>query len=150
MSTTMTPGDLTSILNKPADDIAPPKALPNGIYVAQVDGYEVKRLGQNNNPACEFQLTISQPLDVDPSECELPKKLRHTYWLTEDALFRFKDFLETTLQIQGGHRTLQEMLPEARGRMFRAEIVQATYVPKGKADADAVIVNNVKQVLPLE
>lgn len=141
--------DLSSILSKPASDIEPPKPLPNGIYIAQIESYETgRKAGEKQTPCIDFNLKVLQPTDVDPSECELPKNIRHTLFVTEQSLFRLKDFLEGTLQIEGGHRTLAEMLPEARGRMLRVEVVQKAYTPRGATEPQ--MINNINKTFPLE
>lgn len=140
--------DLSSILSKPASEVLPPKPLPNGIYLAQVLDYEFRpEVGQKKNPMIEFELNIVQPVDVEPTECELPKKLRLTQWLTDASLFRFKEFLEV-LGIEGGQRTMMEMLPESKGRMCRVEIIQKPYTPAG-SDTPQMI-NEVKKTFRLE
>lgn len=144
----MTMVDLSKILSKPASDVQPPKPLPNGIYVGQVKDYEAREIGEKKTPAVEFSIEILQPVDVDPSECELPKTLRFVQYLTDNSLFRFKDFLEQTLAIEGGQRTLLEMLPEAKGRMLQVEVVQDTYTPRG-ADTPQ-LVNNIKRAFKFD
>jgi len=140
--------DLSGLLSKPASEVVPPKPLPAGIYICQVGDHEAKVAGQKNNTVVEFEMTALQPTDNDPSDCELPKRLRQSFWLTPDAMHRFKNFLENTLQIEGGQRTLLEMLPEAKGRMCRANVTQKAYTPKG--ETESVIINEIDKLFPLE
>lgn len=140
---------LSAILGKQASDVQPPVPLPNGLYVVQVTDYEYKaELGQNKNPALDFSFKVTTPVDVDPSECELPKTMRNTFWLTEQSLYRLKDFLAETLKIESEGRTLEDMLPEAKNRMCQAEIVQAAYTPQGSDKP--IQVNNFKRFFPLD
>jgi hypothetical protein len=140
--------DLASLLSKPASEVTPPKPLPNGVYVLTVQDYEYREAGEKKTPLLAFQIQATQPVDVDPSECELPKTLKLDMWLTEASLFRFKNFMEKDLQIEGGQRTMMEMLPETKGRMFRGEVIQKPYTPRG-AD-EPVMINEIKTTFPLE
>lgn len=141
--------DLSSILSKPASEVLPPKPLPNGVYVLTVKDFDFRpEVGEKKNPMVSFDVEATMATDVDPSECELPKKLKHDLWLTDNALFRFKQFLETDLAIESSNRTLSEMLPEAKGRMFRAEIIQKPYTRKG--ETEATMINEIKRTFPLE
>jgi hypothetical protein len=123
-----TPTELSAILGKKPSDIPEPQPLPNGIYVVRIDEVgQAEQRGQNKNWCVDFNLTILQAVDVQLGPDELPRRRRLTKWLTEDSLFYFGKFLGETLGIEESGRTLMEMLPEARGRMFKVEIKQKPY-----------------------
>lgn len=134
--------DLSSILSKPASEIEAPKPLPAGLYMAQVEKIgEVREVGQNKTPGIDFTYKLLQPLDVEiPPGVDFPRSIRKTHFLSENSLFRFKQFLEDTLKIDGSGRTLGDMLPEANGRIFRVEIVEQMYTPK---NGEPTMINNV-------
>lgn len=147
----MTDLDLSSILSKPAESIKEPPLLPNGIYSAQVDGFNVRKdVGQNKSTLISFDVSVLQALDVplDPDQqASLPRKFKHDFWITDAALYRFKDFLEKDLGIEGGSRTLGEMLPEAQGRMCKVELFQSTYTPKDGSDPRMIC--NIRKSFPI-
>jgi len=116
-------------LNRKADDIEKPKPLPVGTYIGTVAGpAEIKEIGQNNTPAAIFQFNIlSADADVDTEAlthaggCQ-GKRLRQTFFLTEDALYRLKDFLVEICGIEASGRTVGEMLPDAVNRMVKMTV----------------------------
>ena len=116
-------------LNRKADEIEKPKPLPVGTYVCTIPGPpEMKELGQQQTPAAIYQVRVVSPgPDVD-SEALMAmggvqnKTLRLTFFLTEDALYRFRDFLVETLGIESNGRALGEMMPDSVNRMFNATI----------------------------
>ena len=126
--------DLSSILSRPASTIEAPKPLPTGMYMAQIEkSLDPRGINTKNGPTVVIDLLVKilQPLDVEvPAEVELPRTLRHTLWLGESQLHRTRDFLEQTLKIEGGSRTLGEMLGEVAGKMLRVEVTERSYVPQ--------------------
>ena len=50
------------------------------------------------------------------------KTLRQTFFLTEDALYRLKDFLTESCGIEANGRTLGEMIPDVVNRQFLATV----------------------------
>lgn len=114
------------ILSKPAADIEPPKPLPVGTYLCLVDGLpEHKTMGKNNTDCFEFNLKFMQAgNDVDQQQLLETLKgkslsdrsLKHRLFVTEDAVWRLKQFLVDHLLIEAGTRGLGEMIPEAMGR----------------------------------
>ena len=116
-------------LNRKADDVEKPKPLPVGTYLCTVAGpAEMKEIGQNSTPAAIFQFKVISPEgDVDMEALSNAggaqgKTLRQTFFLTEDALYRLKDFLVDVCGIEPNGRSLGEMLPDAVNRMFKATV----------------------------
>ena len=113
------------ILNKPAAEIEAPKPLPVGTYLCLVDGQpEHKTMGKNNTDCFEFNMKFVQPgPDVDQQamletlkgKALNERSLKHRLFVTEDAVWRLKKFLED-LGIELGTRGLGECIPEAMGR----------------------------------
>ena len=120
------------VLNKPAAEIEPPKALPVGTYLCLVDGQpEITQRGKNNNYCAIFKLKIAQAQpDVDQQALQetlkggslQDKRLNHTLWITDDAAWRLDQFLAEHLGIEKGKKTLGEMVPEAAGRQVYVTI----------------------------
>jgi len=114
------------VLNKPAAEIEPPKALPIGTYLCLVDGApEIAQRGKNNNYCAIFKLKPVQPQpDVDQAALAdtlkgaalADKKINHTLWITDDAAWRLDQFLAEHLGIDKGKKTLGEMIPESAGK----------------------------------
>lgn len=143
--------DLSGILSRPAETVKEPIPYPNGTYLMVVESFEGREVGEKKTPACDFTCRILQPLDVEltpdlQEQLNNGTRMRLTMWLSENALFRFKEFLERDLQIEGGNRTLNEMLPESVSRQFKAEIIQETYTPKG---GEPRLINNIKRTAAL-
>lgn len=142
--------DLSSILSKKAADVAPPVLLPAGLYIAQIEKWgDVREIGVNKTPGIDVTYLVTQALDVEvPAECEMPRRMRATHWLSENSLFRFKEFLTATLGIEEGQKDLAEMIRESNGRMLRLEIVQKAYTKKGASEPE--MINDVGNTFPLE
>ncbi len=114
------------ILNKPAAEVEPPKALPTGTYLCLVDGApEIAQRGKNNNYCAIFKLKpVQAQADVDQQSLAetlngsslSEKKINHTLWITDDALWRLDQFLAEHLGIPKGTKTVGEMIPEAPGK----------------------------------
>lgn len=118
------------ILRKPASQIERPKPVPVGTYLCLVQGQPAIRenVGKNKNTVVEFTLQLLQPQqDVDQqalmeSGGANGKSVRHSFWITEDAVYRLKEFLENDLGIDLGDRSISEALPEAAGQQVLASI----------------------------
>jgi hypothetical protein len=88
----------SDILNQNLDDVSAPIPLPAGTYMAVVSQIEnIPELGQKKNPACKVTFKIVQAIDADTSGLKdgwKEKPVNHTFWFTEDALYRWKDFVK--------------------------------------------------------
>lgn len=114
------------ILNKPSEDIKPPKPLPVGTYLCVVDGMpEIKQMGKAGNSAAILKYKFMQPQpDVDQKDLmevltEAGKSLQEfsvpeNLWLTDAAAFRAKDRL-ISLGVSSEGKTLGQMLNEVAG-----------------------------------
>lgn len=93
-----------SILDTPSESVKRPSPLPVGTYYCTVKGqpkFDVS--AKKKTEYAEFTLQIMQVLeDVDPEALTealngksiSEKTIRATYYLTEDAIWRLKDFLD--------------------------------------------------------
>lgn len=93
--------NFASILDTPSNEVERPKPLPQGSYIAQVVG--MPRYDKSSKKQTEFAEFTLQLLeageDVDPDELKdvgglKGKTIKATYYLTETALWRYKDFLD--------------------------------------------------------
>lgn len=89
-----------ALLNTPPSETERPKPLPTGSYVAMVQGLpRMDKSSQKQTEFVEFTLKlISAGDDVDAEELEAmgglaDKTIKDTYYLTENSLWRLKDFL---------------------------------------------------------
>lgn len=115
--------DFSNLLSAKFDEIKRPPIKPAGTYHALITGYELGRSTQKKTPYVRFVFGGLQPgADIDPASCvdSDGTPIDFTRWkptidfyITPDALFRLKEFLES-LQIPGTGREIKEMLPESR------------------------------------
>lgn len=138
------PSDLSAILGRKPSEVPEPQPLPNGIYLAQVESVgQPEQRGQNKNWAVDFNCKLLQATDVDQSLLrpdDLPRTRRLTKWITEGSAYHFGKFLTETLGIEESGRTMLEMIPEARGRMFKVEVKQEPY--QDRRTGEQVMGNN--------
>ena len=97
--------NFASVLDKPATEISRPKPLPAGTYLAVVEGLpRYDKSTKKQTDFVEFSLRISAAADdVDQEELSevgltlkdgTPRSMKATYYITEDAAWRLKKFLE--------------------------------------------------------
>lgn len=122
--------NLTDILNRPTTNIEPPKPLPPGTYLCIVDGQpEIAKIGKNNTDCVNFSLKViqAQP-DVDQealanalgTSALSDKKIRHRLFLTDESLWRMKQFLVDHLGLPDA--TIGQLLPESMGKQVLVNI----------------------------
>lgn len=125
--------DLSHLLGKKASDVEKPKPFPVGHYLWTVTGFEVVESSKKKTPGIQFDTQMTEPMDdVDEDELAAVKeptkrKQRLTFWVTEDSLWRLKEFL-TTLGVaeEDDERSIEEMIPECQGATFIARIQHET------------------------
>lgn len=118
------------ILNRPMDDIEAPVPLPPGTYLCIIDGQPViAKLGKNETPAATFNLKFMQPgqdvsqqalIDALKGKTLPDRTIKHTFWITEDAAWRLKQFLKDHLGIEATN--LAEALNQSMGRQIYVNI----------------------------
>ena len=112
--------DFTNLLEKKVDDVEAPVLLPQGTYLMTIAQYRTGESAQKKTPYVEFDLKISSPVEVEDQETLAKVKnlqdkvLKTQFYLSEDALFRLKDFLSKTgIPTEG--RSFNEILSEIAG-----------------------------------
>lgn len=113
--------NFSALLEKPADSVERPKPLPAGTYLCVVKG--LPENGESTQKKTPFVRFNCQPLqaqeDVDQDALKEMgglenKMIRDTYYVTEDALWRLKKFLED-LGIEAEDKSIGQMISEAPG-----------------------------------
>lgn len=132
--------DFAALLNKKTEDATRPPPLPAGDYMLQVGKFQFGESDKKKTPYVEFEINILSPgADIDPVGLQgidlTKRKLRLTYYLTDEALWRFRKFLEETLVINGTGRTFNQCMPETVGKTFVGTISQA---PSQKPNDDSI------------
>jgi hypothetical protein len=121
--------NFSSILDKQASDIERPKPLPIGTYSCQVKG--LPRFDKSSKKQTEFVEFTLSPFgvldDVDPEALEEMggfngKTIKATFYITEDAAWRLKDFL-VACGIDAEGKSLNEMINEAPGQSVNVYLV---------------------------
>lgn len=119
--------DFRSLLSAPADSFEAPKALPPGSYSGRIKSHEFGESAQKKTPYVRFHLAVTNAIDVDPSELsgiDLSKKsLRVDFYLTTDAAYRLRSFLDGC-GISTKGRSLGECIPETSGASVIMEVTQ--------------------------
>lgn len=122
--------NFAELLKTKVSDAKAPPTIPPGTYTCQVETYETGESNQKKTPYIRFKLKLLSPeADVDFSETEggaeaiLGRSVNDTYYLTEDALFRLRDFFEKCGLEMDDSRELGEYLPEVQGQVVLASII---------------------------
>ena len=122
--------DFAKLLEVQIDDIKRPKPIPAGNYDGTIVKYEfLESRGEKKTPYVEFSIRLESAGEgVDESELvdvELSTKiLRHPFYLTTDAMFRLRDFIETFGESTAG-RSVGEMIPDLLNRSVSVEVTQS-------------------------
>jgi len=119
MAQTQTTPNFGALLDKPASDVERPKPLPQGSYHCVVKG--LPRFDKSSKKFTEFVEFTLQPTaageDVDEEDLAAMggitnKTIRATYYITEDALWRLKDFLSHCgIEEDGSLRNMIDQTP---------------------------------------
>lgn len=118
--------NFAEILSKKVEETERPKPLPAGNYVASIVKHEFGESSQKKTPYIRFWLRMMSPMD-DVDQSLLPnnwqqKELRLDFYLTDEAMFRLKDFLEKTLQMSTAGLAYSEIIPATTGMSCLATI----------------------------
>lgn len=116
--------DFSSLLNINADDVKAPVPLPAGTYLLLVLGYEFVESGKKKTPGVQINFAVREAIDVagDLPDKLSEKKARDTFWITEDSVFRLKEFIENCGIATSG-RNLSELLPDLTNQTVVGQMV---------------------------
>ena len=109
------------LLNRQAGSAERPKPLPVGTYILQVVDVKFDQSRVKKTPQVDFVFAVLGPTqDVDQTQLVgvdySKKRPNHTFYLTDDALYRLDDFLFKALKmsLQTGE-TYAQIIPRAKG-----------------------------------
>ncbi len=138
--------DFKKLLSVNLDEVKAPAALPEGTYHGTIASFEYGDNNKNKTPYVRFGLKFhSAGNDVDPKDMAdidlSARKMSTDFYLTPDARFRLKDFLES-LGMKTSGSTFDELIPEAVGQSVIAYVTQR-FNPERPDDPPR---NNIKSV----
>ena len=132
--------DFTDILSKKADSVEKPKPKPVGTYLTTIQGMPAMRTvtskAGEDMPVVDFKLKVlmaQDDVDQDDIKDDISSwaPFIHSIFLhTEGGQYAFKQFLTVTLDIEGGKKTLGEMLAEAPGKQVLMKLKHEPYVTR--------------------
>lgn len=120
--------DFRDLLSKRMDTAVPPPPLPAGTYLGTVASHEYQTSSKKKTPFVRFHLGVSGAgEDVDPESLQgidlAGKQLRMDFYLTDDARYRLRDFLESCgISVEG--KTDGECIPQANGQAVQMTVTQ--------------------------
>jgi hypothetical protein len=126
----MTATNFKTLLRKNLDDVKKPEPLPEGSYRGIITNYSFGESAKKKTPFILFEVTVNEAMDgVDQDELAsalqghpiTTKKLRSTFYVTDESLFRVKDFM-SSMGIEISGRTLDEALPEVKNQEVLMEV----------------------------
>lgn len=121
--------DFAKLLSKPLDDVKKPPAWPAGTYLGTIVKYEFGDSNKNATPYARFTVKVtSAGPGLEASELEgidltKGREFRKDFYLTEDADWRLKEFIES-VGVSTAGRTFAETVPECLHTQVQIEIVQ--------------------------
>ena len=117
------PVNFKDLLGVQVDSAERPVNFPVGQYDAIVMNYEFGESAQKGTPFCQFNIKLTAPReDVDDDQFEAAggmeklnarAPLRLTFYVTDNALYRLREFLENTMELPKEGRNFDEVIPEA-------------------------------------
>lgn len=119
--------DFRELLSKPADSFERPKPLPPGTYHGTIINREFGESQQKKTPYCRFMVRVTSADESIPpdqlTDIKLPREMRRDYYLTDDATYRLREFLESCgINLEG--RSLGECVEDALQQPVLIEVQQ--------------------------
>lgn len=115
--------NFSELLTVQVDSVERPKSFPVGNYEAIIAGHEMGKSSQKETPYVRFNVKLVGPSeDVDEDLFEAAggmEALRErrpiplTFYLTKDALYRLREFLENGLQLSCSGKNFDEVIPDS-------------------------------------
>lgn len=144
--------DFSAILGASVGSAPQPKPLPEGTYSGVIDGVP-KTQARNTKEGQKGVVTITIALqeaadDVDAEALAesgglirndgRPRMVSTDFWLTEDAMYRFDNFLQGFGYNADSGKSYQEAMEELDGREVTLSVKQREYQRKDGSTAIAV------------
>ena len=121
--------DFSKLLSKPLDEIKKPPAWPAGTYLGMIARFEFGDNNKNKTPYARLHVKVTAPgpgleeSELDGIDFTKGREFRKDFYLTDDADWRLKNFIEScSIPTQG--RTFAETVPELVGAQVQLEVVQ--------------------------
>lgn len=124
----MTTVNFAELLKRQVDKTERPPVFPIGPYDGVVTGHEFLTSSKKKTPFVRFWVKLLAPREgVDEELFEQAggmeklngrKPIRYDFYLTDDALYRLREFLENGLQMESSGRAYDEMIPETTNATF--------------------------------
>ena len=120
--------NFAEILSQKVEETERPKPLPPGNYVSTITRHEFGESSKKQTPYVRFWLRPVSPMeDVDQEALGNiknwdQKELRLDFYLTDDAMFRLRDFLEKSLGLSTAGMSYSEMIQATTGMSCLAQI----------------------------
>ena len=121
--------DFAKLLSKPLDDVKKPPAWPAGTYLGHITKFEFGDQNKNNTPYARFTIHVTsagpglEASEVESIDFQKGRDFRKDFYLSEDADWRLKAFIESCGVPTAG-RTFAETVPECANAQVQVEIVQ--------------------------
>lgn len=149
--------DFSDILNKQVGSAPAPRPIPEGTYHGEIVGLPAQRVvttKEGDKPVLSLTLALMEAGDdVDEealaeaggllSNSGEPKRIRQDFWLTEDSLWRYDQFL-AGLGIEG--KSYLEAAEELPGRAVTVFVTLDEYTKNGQTRQ----INNVQHCFARE
>ncbi len=134
--------NFTDLLSKQVESVERPPVFPAGHYLSTILGHKLDTSTNKGTPYCRFEVKLISPgEDVDEDLFEaaggqeaLDKKkpLNHDFYLTADAFYRLREFLEDGLKLGVSGRNFDEVIPETTNMSYLAKIKLAAGTREGE------------------
>jgi hypothetical protein len=126
-------GKFSDVMNKTAGNAKEPEPLPAGHYDFSIKTYESGESSKKKTPQVKFEC-LPYLAHEDVEEDDLPenwneKPLYITFYMTDDALYRFDSFLQDTLGLSLEGRAYAEVVGDAVNGQFTGEITHTAPQP---------------------
>ena len=128
----MTATNFKNLLRKNLDDVKKPEPVPEGSYRGKLLSYSMENSARKGTPYVRFQVGLREALEgVDTDELKEAlqgaaletKKLRKDFYMTDEALYRLKDFFKSlSIEIQG--RSIEECLVDTKDQEVLVEVTK--------------------------
>jgi len=120
--------DFNSLLDKDPLSYERPPTAPEGEYLLLIKGRTYGQSAKKKTPLVDFQYGVIAPMPSIPEEAlqgiDLTKvKLHDEFYLTEDAMYRLREFFEIVGCVQG---TTRESIDAAVGMQVIATVGHET------------------------
>lgn len=121
--------DFAKLLSKPLDDVKKPPAWPAGTYLGTISKFEFGDNNKNNTPYARFTVKVTaagpglEASELEGIDLTKGREFRKDFYLTEDADWRLKEFIES-VGVSTTGRTFAETVPECANAQVQLEIVQ--------------------------